>query len=422
MEMSSPLRIHSFAEFDYRDKTVILRLDINCPVDAATRKLRNANRIDKSLGTLTRLLDQGAKVAIIAHQGDSQDYKGLIPLCEHAERLSLRLGRTIAYLDDVCGPAAVAAVRALKPGQAVLLGNLRYLAEEVSAFEFALKVPAKDYLNCYLVRSLAPIADAYVNDAFAAAHRNSPSQVAFQEILPSAAGELLFAEIAALSKVKEAPAQPAVYLLGGNRISDAYGMMGEVLASGAAHAILTCGVTGLVMLQAKGVLLGPRAEKYIKDRSYDAFLPQSVELLEKYGDKIRLPLDVAFEDSGRRWEADVSSLPLDVDLFDIGEKTIAAYEREILAAGTVFVNGPPGVYENPMFARGSQALFTAVQNAPGFTVIGGGDSVSCGAAFIDMGKIGHVCTAGGAMVQYLSGKPMPLIAAMEKAYAKTTQG
>lgn len=420
--MTSPLRIHSFAEFDYRDKTVILRLDINCPVDAATRKLRNTNRIDKSLGTLEKLLDQGAKVAIIAHQGDSQDYKGLIPLAEHAERLTKLLNRPVAYLDDVCGPAAQAAVKALKPGEAVLLGNLRYLAEEVSAFEFALKVAPKDYLSCYLVRSLAPLAEAYVNDAFAAAHRNSPSQVAFQEVLPSAAGELLFAEVAALSKVKESPAQPAVYLLGGNRISDAYGMMGEVLGSGAAHAILTCGVTGLVMLQAKGVKLGTKAEQYIKDRAYDAFLPQSVELLGKYGDKIRLPLDIAFEENGERKEADVSALPIEADLFDIGEKTIATYEKEILAAGTVFVNGPPGVYENPMFARGSKALFTAIQNAPGFTVIGGGDSVSCGAAFIDMDRIGHVCTAGGAMVQYLSGKPMPLIAAMEKAYAKTTQG
>jgi phosphoglycerate kinase len=171
------------------------------------------------------------------------------------------------------------------------------------------------------------------------------------------------------------------------------------------------------MLQARGVALGPRAEAYIKGRSYDAFIPQSVELLAAYGDKIRVPVDVAYERDGVRFEADVAALPLDADLFDIGEKTIAAYAAEIGAAGTVFVNGPPGVYENPLFERGSRVLFQAVQNAPGYTVIGGGDSVSCGAKLIDMSRIGHVCTAGGAMVQYLSGQTMPLIAAMEKAYA-----
>lgn len=407
--------IVSFADRDYRGKTVILRLDINCPVDAATGKLRNTNRIDKSLDTLTHLLKQGAKVAIIAHQGDSQDYKGLIPLAEHAARLAKQTGYPIGYIDDVCGPAAQTAVKTLAPGQAVVLGNLRYLAEEISAFELALKVPPEGYLKCYLIRALAPLADAYVNDAFAAAHRNSPSQVAFQEVLPSAAGFLLFAEVEALSKVMRSPKQPAVYLLGGNRISDAYGMMGQVLSTGAAAGVLTCGVTGLVMLQAKGVKLGAKAETYITDHGYDAYVAQSVELLRRYGDKIHVPVDVAYAVDGARREIDVAGLPLDADLFDIGAKTIAAYREIIAKAGTVFVNGPPGVYENPVFEQGSRVLFTAVQDSPAYTVIGGGDSVSCGAKFIDMSKIGHVCTAGGAMVQYLSGKTMPLLAAMEKA-------
>lgn len=413
--MSEGLRIDSFADHDYRGKTVLLRLDINCPVDAATGKLRNTNRIDKSLGTLARLLDQGAKVAVIAHQGDSQDYKSLIPMEQHAERLADLLQKPVAYIDDICGPAARDAVRNLNPGEAVLLGNLRYLAEEVSAFEFALKVPADEYLNCYLVRSLAPLVDAYVNDAFAAAHRNSPSQVAFQEVLPSAAGELLFAEIKALSRVRETPAPPTVYLLGGNRISDAYGMMGEVLSRGVAQAILTCGVTGLVMLKAMGVRLGAAADAYIASRSYDSFIPQSVDLLNRYPGIIRTPMDVAYAKDGGRHEIPVDGLPIDADLFDIGERTIAAYTREIAGAGTVFVNGPPGVYENPLFERGSRILFTAVQDSPGFTVIGGGDSVTCATAFVELSRIGHVCTAGGAMVQYLSGKSMPLLAAMEKA-------
>jgi len=417
MEMSAP-SIRSMADFDYSGKTVLLRVDINCPVDEKTGRLRNTNRIDKSVPTFKHLMDQGAKLAVIAHQGDSQDYKSLIPLAEHAQRLGELLGREVKYLDDVCGPAAQDAIRALAPGEAVLLGNLRYLAEEISAFELALKLPPEKYLNCYLVRSLAPLADAYINDAFAAAHRNSPSMTAFQEILPSAAGFLLFDEVSALSRVLESPAQPAVYLLGGNRISDAYGMMGQVLGNGSAAGILTSGVTGLVMLLAQGVRLGANAERYIKDRNYDGYIPESQRLLKDFGDKIRLPADLAVEENGQRKEIPVSALPLDQELFDIGEQTIAAYEQEIASAGTVFLNGPPGVYENPLFEKGTKRLFEAVQNSPAYTVIGGGDSVTAAAKYTDTKKISHVCTAGGAMVQYLSGEEMPLMKAMKKAAAK----
>jgi len=406
------------ADFDYSGKTVLLRVDINCPVDEKTGRLRNTNRIDKSVPTFKHLLDQGAKLAVIAHQGDSQDYKGLIPLAEHAQRLSELLGRKVKYIDDVCGPAAQEAIRALVPGEAVLLGNLRYLAEEISAFELALKLPPEGYLKCYLVRSLAPLVDAYVNDAFAAAHRNSPSMVAFQEILPSSAGFLFFNEVSALSRVLESPAQPAFYLLGGNRISDAYGMMGQVLTNGSAAGILTSGVTGLVMLMARGVRLGANAERYIKNRNYDGYIAESQRLLKEFGDKIRLPVDLAVEENGQRKEIPVSALPLDQDLFDIGEQTIAAYEREIATAGTVFLNGPPGVYETPAFEKGTKRLFEAVQNSPAYTVIGGGDSVTAAAKYIDARKISYVCTAGGAMVQYLSGEEMPLMKAMKKAAAQ----
>lgn len=415
--MISP-QIRSISEFDYSGKTVLVRVDINCPVQEETGRLRNTNRIDKSVPTLKYLLEQGAKVAIIAHQGDSQDYKGLIPLFEHAQWLTTFLGREVKYIDDVCGPAAQEEVRRLQPGEAVLLGNLRYLAEEISAFELALKLPPIKYLKCYLVRSLAPLVDAYVNDAFAAAHRNSPSMVAFQEILPSAAGFLLFREVAALSHVLESPSQPAVYLLGGNRISDAYGMMGQVLENGSAARILTCGVTGLVMLKAMGVRLGSRADRHIADHGFEGYVDQSKDLLARFRDKILVPLDIAFEESGERRELPIGALPLEKDLLDIGEATIALYEKEIAGAGTVFVNGPPGVYENSLFEKGTRRLFDAVQHAKAYTVIGGGDSVSAASKYVSVESIDHVCTAGGAMVQYISGKEMPLIEAMKKAYDK----
>ncbi|MFW5712106.1 MAG: phosphoglycerate kinase, partial [Spirochaetota bacterium] len=243
-------------EFDVAGKRVLLRVDINSPIDPDTKKIVNTNRIDKSLPTISWLLDKGARLALIAHQGDTLDYQNLIPLAEHAQKLSEKLGRKVDYIDDVCGPAAQERVKKLKDGEAILLGNLRYLCEEISTFENAVKLKPEEMLDTYLVRSLAPLFDLYVNDAFAAAHRNAPSMVAFQELLPAAAGPLFFNEVSALTKVLKTPVHPSVYVLGGAKISDAFGMMEQVLASGAADKILACGVTGAVMLIASGVNLG----------------------------------------------------------------------------------------------------------------------------------------------------------------------
>ena len=176
----------------------------------------NENRLQKSLPTIQKLLQGGAKLAIIAHQGDTLDYQNLCSMAEHAEKLSGYLGTPVNYIDDVCGPAAQDKVRSLQPGQAVLLGNLRYLSEEISTFENAVKLEPDEMLRTYLVRSLAPLIDIYVNDAFAAAHRNAPSMVAFQVLKPTAAGDLLFDEVAALDKVMKAP-RPSVGIYSGRR-------------------------------------------------------------------------------------------------------------------------------------------------------------------------------------------------------------
>ena len=188
-------KMHSLEDFDYCGKTVILRVDINSPIDPQTKRIVNENRINMSLPTIIHLLAHKAKVAIIAHQGDTLDYHNLISMQEHAEKLTEKLGVLVKYVDDVCGPTAQDAIKNLNLGEAVLLGNLRYLTEEVSTFENVVKLEAKEMLNTYLIRSLAPLADFYVNDAFAAAHRNAPSMVTFQEVLPTAAGKLLMTEI-----------------------------------------------------------------------------------------------------------------------------------------------------------------------------------------------------------------------------------
>ncbi|AVX30329.1 phosphoglycerate kinase [Carboxydocella thermautotrophica] len=422
MDAKVNIGIRTMDEFDYSGKRVLLRLDINSPIDPVTKKIVNENRINMSIPTLKYLLDRGAKVAIIAHQGDTLDYHNLIPLQEHAEKLSLKLGKTIRYIDDVCGPAAQEEIKKLMPGEAILLGNLRYLTEEVSTFEKDVKLQPAEMLNTYLVRSLAPLFDYYVNDAFAAAHRNAPSMVAFQEILPSAGGMLLIQELNALIRVRENPDKPAVFVLGGLKISDAFGMMKQALQSGTADKILACGVTGHIMLIAAGYDIGSKNTKFIYDRSLDVFIQPAKEYLRDYPGKIVYPVDLAYENDGQRAEIDIENLPADELCMDIGQKTIAIFKNELASAGTIFVNGPAGVYENPLFADGTREIWEAIANSKGYSVIGGGDTVSAAQRFIDTSKIDYVCTAGGAMVRFLSGVKLPLLEAMRKGWTNAKQG
>ena len=407
--------IKSIIGVNVSGKRVLFRPDINSPIDKQGR-IVNTNRLEKTVPTLKYLADGGAKIAIIAHQGDTLDYQNLISMREHAEILSKLSGVRVAYLDDVAGDAAIEAVRNLKAGEAVLLGNLRYLTEEVSTFEKDVKLTADEMLSTYLVRRLGGLFDVYVNDAFSAAHRNAPSMVAFQKLMPSYAGPLFFKEYEALCKVLNGAAKPVVFVLGGAKISDAFGMMGKVLKDGVADKILATGVTGVVMQLARGVRMGAKYEKWLKDRDLSVFVDEARELLKDYADKFVLPTDFAVEENGKRREVGLNELPLDDKMFsDIGEKSILAFEDEIKKAGTIFVNGPAGVYENELFAEGTSRVWKAVAAADGYSVIGGGDTVSAAARFVDLNDVDYVCTAGGAMVRFLSGKRLPLIEAMLNA-------
>ena len=407
--------IKSIIGVNVAGKRVLFRPDINSPLDSEGR-IKNLNRLEKTVPTLKYLADGGAKIAIIAHQGDTLDYQNLISMREHAEILSRLSGVKTDYLDDVAGDAALDAVRNLKSGEAVLLGNLRYLTEEVSTFEKDVKLSAGEMLFTYLVRRLGGLFDIYVNDAFSAAHRNAPSMVAFQRLMPSYAGPLFFKEYEALWKVINCAEKPVKFVLGGAKISDAFGMMGKVLKDGIADKILAMGVTGVVMQLARGIKMGAAYEKWLKDRDLIVFVDQARELMADYADKFVLPVDFAVEENGKRKEIRLDELPLDDKMFlDIGAESIALFEKEIASAGTIFVNGPAGVYENAIFAEGTERVWKAVASAKGYSVIGGGDTVSAAAKFVDVADIDYVCTAGGAMVRFLSGKRLPLIEAMLNA-------
>jgi phosphoglycerate kinase len=412
--MKAELKFKSMKECEVTGKRVLVRVDINSPLDPKTKKIVSENRIVKTAPTVAWLVEQRAKVALIAHQGDTDDYQNLIPLSEHAEILSRELGCPVQYVDDVCGPTAVERIKNLQDGEVVLLGNLRYLTEEVSVFEKVVPLKAESMTSCWLVRTLAPLFDLYINDAFSAAHRNSPSMVAFQEVLPSAAGPLLFDEVAALTTVLTSPEHPSVFILGGARIGDAFGMMQAVLENGTADYILTCGVTGLVFLLASGKDLGEKTYNFLSGKSLLNYIEDAKTYLKAYPEQILMPIDLAAAVDGDRQEFSIGPTMQNLDYSDIGSKTIKRYSEEIARAKTVFVNGPAGIYEQELFEKGTREIWQSIAASDGYTVVGGGDSVSAATKFTQLNQWSYICTAGGAMVRFLSGKTLPLIKAMER--------
>lgn len=414
--MSTLDRIPSIDDGDFAGKRVLLRVDINSPIDRDSGRIVNDNRIIKSLPTISDLLDKGARLAIIAHQGDTTDYGSLIGLQEHASRLSEGLGKPVQFVEDVAGPAAVEKILALTDGEVLLLDNIRYLTEEVSTFEDSVKQEPADMTNCYLVRRLAPVFDCYVNDAFAAAHRNSPSMVAFQELMPAYAGRLLMQELSALQAITEDPARPCVYMLGGSRAGDAFGMIEQVLNDGSADQLLLSGLVGEIFMLADGVDLGETTRSFILAKGFEPYIGQARKYLDQHRDKIAYASDVAVESNQERLNVDLAAVTDEMMVSDIGDQTIADYCDVIASAQTILVNGPPGIYENELFAKGTQSLWTAVAESDGFSVVGGGDSVTSFTQFVDMSKLNYVSTAGGALIRYLSGIELPLIAAMSSHY------
>jgi phosphoglycerate kinase len=264
------------------------------------------------------------------------------------------------------------------------------------------------------VRSLAPLADLFVCEAIAAAHRSTPSLVGFAEVLPAAGGRLFVDELGALARIKESPAQPCIFVLGGSRIADAFSMMEQVLKEGTAHRVLTSGLTGEVMLLAQGYRLGEPSEQLIRDKGLWPFVERAHALLAAYGDRILYPSDLAVDEDGRV-ELALDELPSERLLVDIGAATIARYVAEIGQAATIFVNGPAGVYENAVSAVGTERLWTAVADAQGYSVIGGGDSVAAARRFGVRERMGYVCTSGGGMVRFLSGQSLPVVEALRRA-------
>ena len=407
--------IHTLDEFDLKGKTVLCRVDMNQPVDRETDTLKSTQRIEACAPTVKEISDKGAKLVLMAHQGSDIEYENFYCTRPHAKVLSSLIGKEVKWIDEVCGPAAREAIKALKEGEILLLDNVRFCSEEQTLFEMKLNLTHEQQAKTEVVTKLAPLGDLYVCDAFAAAHRDQPTLCGFEQVMPSAMGRLFEKEYVVISELMESPEKPCVFVLGGAKISDAFIMMETVLGSGAADTVLTGGLVSTILLHAIGKPVGQKSVDFIYAKNYEDYIPKAKALYEKYADRIVLPLDLAGVTDGVRHEHGLDEVPEDLSAIDIGSKTIELYEKTIAEAKTVFVNGPVGVFEEEPSEAGTKAVFEALAETQAYTVVGGGDSVTASRKYKVADKLGYVCTGGGALIRFLTGEELPVVKALRHA-------
>jgi phosphoglycerate kinase len=399
-------------DFELKDKTVLLRVDINSPIEKG--KIADESRIKESAKTIKELSDNKAKVVVLAHQGrvGKSDF---VALKEHAQIMSKILGREVKYIDDLFGSRALSAIEQMNDSEIILLENTRFYSEEISFDDAPITTMAKTHL----VQNLSKHANYFVNDAFAAAHRAQPSLVGFVEVLPSIAGRVMEKEIEMLSKALT-PKRPSIALLGGAKVDDSLEVIVNFINNNIADKILTAGLVASIFLLAKEYDIGNLNIDLIKKnlKDYDKFLGLAKDSISKYSDRIEIPSDVAVDDSGNRIELSISKLPTDKQILDIGKGTVERYSYFINNAKTIIVNGPAGVYENENFAFGTNELFKVIASSKSFKVFGGGHTISAVDKLKLNYKIDHLSTGGGACINFLAGKKMPVLEALKKSKQK----
>lgn len=382
-------------------KRVVVRCDLNVPLDGA--KITDDGRVRASIPTLNALINQGAKVVVISHLGRPEgapDAKySLAPV---AQRLSELLGAPVTFAKDTVGGGAEEAVNGLQDGDVALLENLRFNPGETSKDEGERRAFAE---------KLAAFGDAFVSDGFGVVHRKQASVYELAQLLPSAAGTLIQAELEVLDRLTENPERPYAVVLGGSKVSDKLGVIGHLLPK--VNSLLIGGGMLFTFLAAKGLKVGSSLLEADQIETVKGYLAKAEEL----GVELVLPRDVVV---ASKFGADAEHVVRPVDAIedtdwadkglglDIGPETAELFSEYVRGARTVFWNGPMGVFELAPFAAGTKAVAQALTEVDGLSVVGGGDSAAAVRAlgFRD-DQFGHISTGGGASLEFLEGKRLP---------------
>jgi phosphoglycerate kinase len=386
---------------------VFVRADLNVPLDGTT--ITDDGRIRAVLPTVKALVEADAKVVVASHLGRPKGAPDpAFSLLPAAERLGELLGAPVAFAQDTVGPAAHDAVDGLQPGQVAVIENLRFNTGETSK---------DDTERGEFADRLAALADVYVGDGFGAVHRKHASVYDLPARLPHYAGYLIATEVGVLKKLTDEVQRPYVVALGGAKVSDKLAVIDQLL--GKADRILIGGGMAYTFLKAKGYEVGA---SLLQEDQIPAVL-EYIERAEKTGVELVLPVDAvvapAFPDLKTKAPADATTvaadaIPAERMGLDIGQASGKLYASKITDAATVFWNGPMGVFEHPDFAEGTKAVAQALLDSPAFTVVGGGDSAAAVRLLgFDETAFGHISTGGGASLEYLEGKTLPGLAALE---------
>ena len=384
-------------DIDVSGKKVLVRCDFNVPLDE-NKNITDETRINAALPTIKYLLEHKAAVILCSHLGRPKgEFNMKYSLAPVAKRLSEKLGFEVKLAKDVIGPDAKKLAAEVKPGQAVLLENVRFHAEEEK------NDPA-------FAKELASMAEIYVSDAFGTVHRAHASTAGVAEYLPAVAGFLIGKELNFLGKAVTNPERPFVAILGGAKVKDKIGVITNLIEK--VDTLLIGGGMAYTFMKATGGEIG-------NSLCDDERLSLALELLDKAkakGVKLLLPVDNVcgkeFNNDTEQIVCESGKIPEGWEGLDIGPKTVELFSKEIKAAKTVVWNGPMGVFEMPNFAKGTLAIATAMAESDATTIIGGGDSA---AAVTQMGladKMSHISTGGGASLEFLEGKTLPGVAAL----------
>ncbi|MFD7647678.1 MULTISPECIES: phosphoglycerate kinase [unclassified Streptomyces] len=388
-------------------KRVFVRADLNVPL--ADGQITDDGRIRAVLPTVEALTGAGAKVIVASHLGRPKGAPDpAFSLLPAAERLGELLGRPVAFAQDTVGPAAHAAVDGLEPGQVAVIENLRFNPGETSK---------DDAERATFADELAALADVYVGDGFGAVHRKHASVYDLPARLPHYAGYLIATEVGVLQKLTEEVQRPYAVVLGGAKVSDKLGVIDNLLEK--ADRILIGGGMVFTFLKAKGYEVG--ASMLQEDQI--PVVQEYLKRAEEKGVEFVLPVDVVvsggFPDLKAKEPTHPDTVPADAIPagqmgLDIGPATAELYAAKLADARTIFWNGPMGVFEHPDYAGGTRAVAQALLDSPAFTVVGGGDSAAAVRLLgFDENAYGHISTGGGASLEYLEGKTLPGLAALE---------
>ena len=400
---------YTLDDFNFEGKTVLLRVDINSPIDPTSMMILDDTRIRAVTPTIRDLGD--AKIVILAHQS-KPGKSDFTPLKEHGKLLSNLVGRKVTYIDSLFDSKALDAIKAMKPRDIVLLENTRFYSEDVALKDKKPEIQARSHI----VTRLSSVSDYYVCEAFAAAHRSQPTLIGFAECMPAIAGRLMESELRTLSKLLVQDGGLTA-ILGGAKVDDSLNVLKYMLDNNMLAQALTGGLVANLFLKAEGYDLGKINEDFMEKEIPDLgiMVQEAKALMNKYPDMIQLPVDLAINVNGERDRINIEDLPTVYPILDIGLEATVDYIDEIMSAERCMLNGPMGVFELDNFDFGTKHVLKAMAESECFSVVGGGHTAAAVEKFELKAEMDHVSTGGGALINFLTGKELPVVEALKRS-------